>query len=171
MESATPGVKSTKDGWLNRYLQVAHEGETPLSAVAMTRQMPRSLQGSAPASRWAASASSASAAAWTPRLVRNGLRRRRGSGPRWDGGRCVQGDADVVVGRWTLDRIGPRMGSSIRARRSDSRSRRLLGWPRPMSGSRSHSPRAASGTVTSAKAGPPARSRTVSTTSRAASPR
>ena len=49
MESATPGVKSTKDGWLNRYLQVAHEGETPLSAVAMTRQMPRSLQGSAPA--------------------------------------------------------------------------------------------------------------------------
>jgi uncharacterized protein (DUF1501 family) len=49
MESATPGVKSTKDGWLNRYLQVTHEGETPLSAVAMTRQMPRSLQGSAPA--------------------------------------------------------------------------------------------------------------------------
>ena len=49
MESATPGVKSTKDGWLNRYLQVAHEGETPLTAVAMTRQMPRSLQGTAPA--------------------------------------------------------------------------------------------------------------------------
>ena len=49
MESATPGVKSTKDGWLNRYLQVAHERDTPLSAVAMTRQMPRSLQGTAPA--------------------------------------------------------------------------------------------------------------------------
>ena len=49
MESATPGVKSTKDGWLNRYLQVAHEAETPLTAVAMTRQMPRSLQGRAPA--------------------------------------------------------------------------------------------------------------------------
>jgi uncharacterized protein (DUF1501 family) len=49
MESATPGVKSTKDGWLNRYLQVAHEHDTPLSAVAMTRQMPRSLQGTAPA--------------------------------------------------------------------------------------------------------------------------
>ena len=49
MESATPGVKSTKDGWLNRYLQVAHEGESPLTAVAMTRQMPRSLQGAAPA--------------------------------------------------------------------------------------------------------------------------
>jgi uncharacterized protein (DUF1501 family) len=49
MESATPGVKSTKDGWLNRYLQVAGEVETPLTAVAMTRQMPRSLQGIAPA--------------------------------------------------------------------------------------------------------------------------
>lgn len=49
MESATPGVKSTRDGWLNRYLQVAHEAESPLTAVAMTRQMPRSLQGHAPA--------------------------------------------------------------------------------------------------------------------------
>ena len=49
MESATPGVKSTRDGWLNRYLQVAHAGDTPLTAVAMTRQMPRSLQGTAPA--------------------------------------------------------------------------------------------------------------------------
>ena len=49
MESATPGVKSTRDGWLNRYLQFAHEGDTPLTAVAMTRQMPRSLQGNAPA--------------------------------------------------------------------------------------------------------------------------
>src|SRR5262245_22572055 len=49
MESATPGVKSTRDGWLNRYLQIAHEGDTPLTAVAMTRQMRRSLQGTAPA--------------------------------------------------------------------------------------------------------------------------
>ncbi len=28
MESATPGVKSTRDGWLNRYLQVAREAES-----------------------------------------------------------------------------------------------------------------------------------------------
>jgi uncharacterized protein (DUF1501 family) len=49
METATPGVKSTKDGWLNRYLQVAHQHETPLTAVAVARQMPRSLQGTAPA--------------------------------------------------------------------------------------------------------------------------
>ena len=49
METATPGVKSTKDGWLNRYLQVAHEHGTPLTAIALARQMPRSLQGPAPA--------------------------------------------------------------------------------------------------------------------------
>src|SRR5262245_58158901 len=33
METATPGVKSTKDGWLNRYLQVANSHDTPLTAV------------------------------------------------------------------------------------------------------------------------------------------
>jgi uncharacterized protein (DUF1501 family) len=49
METATPGVKSTRDGWLNRYLQVAHPHDTPLTAVAVARQMPRSLQGTAPA--------------------------------------------------------------------------------------------------------------------------
>jgi uncharacterized protein (DUF1501 family) len=49
METATPGVKSTKDGWLNRYLQVAHPSAPPLTAVALARQMPRSLQGPAPA--------------------------------------------------------------------------------------------------------------------------
>ena len=35
METATPGVKSTRDGWLNRYLQVAHTHDTPLTAVAV----------------------------------------------------------------------------------------------------------------------------------------
>ena len=49
MESATPGVKSTRDGWLNRYLQMARDTHDPLNAVALTRQMPRALQGSAPA--------------------------------------------------------------------------------------------------------------------------
>jgi uncharacterized protein (DUF1501 family) len=49
MESGTPGMKSTKDGWLNRYLQLARDAHDPLNAVAMTRQMPRSLQGTAPA--------------------------------------------------------------------------------------------------------------------------
>src|SRR5580765_5750741 len=50
MESATPGVKSTGDGWLNRYLQTRHvEAETPFRAVALTNQLPRMLQGTAPA--------------------------------------------------------------------------------------------------------------------------
>ena len=54
MESATPGVKSTRDGWLNRYLQQTREPGTGTErrsarAVAITPQMPRSLQGPAPA--------------------------------------------------------------------------------------------------------------------------
>src|SRR5512139_259397 len=49
MESATPGVKSTRDGWLNRYLQVrADASHDPLRAVALTAQVPRTLQGPAP---------------------------------------------------------------------------------------------------------------------------
>jgi uncharacterized protein (DUF1501 family) len=50
MESATPGVKSTHDGWLNRYLAASGlMDRNPLRGVALTRQMPRSLQGAAPA--------------------------------------------------------------------------------------------------------------------------
>ena len=50
MESATPGVKSTSDGWLNRYLQSKDDPEqTSFRAVSMTRTMPRVLQGRAPA--------------------------------------------------------------------------------------------------------------------------
>jgi uncharacterized protein (DUF1501 family) len=50
METATPGVKSTGDGWLNRYLQARRvEGATPFRAVALTPQLPRMLQGPAPA--------------------------------------------------------------------------------------------------------------------------
>jgi uncharacterized protein (DUF1501 family) len=50
METATPGVKNTQDGWLNRYLHAReHEHATPFRAVAMASQLPRSLQGMAPA--------------------------------------------------------------------------------------------------------------------------
>jgi uncharacterized protein (DUF1501 family) len=50
MESGTPGVKSTSDGWLNRYLQARHEETaTPFRAVALTAQLPRMLQGHEPA--------------------------------------------------------------------------------------------------------------------------
>ena len=53
MESATPGVKSTRDGWLNRYLSGTGNQEAgtgnPLRGIALTKQMPRSMQGAAPA--------------------------------------------------------------------------------------------------------------------------
>jgi uncharacterized protein (DUF1501 family) len=50
METGTPGIKSTADGWLNRYLQARRvESATPFRAVALTGQVPRMLQGSSPA--------------------------------------------------------------------------------------------------------------------------
>jgi uncharacterized protein (DUF1501 family) len=50
MESGTPGVKSTPDGWLNRYLHAKeHQKATPFRAVALAQQLPRALQGPAPA--------------------------------------------------------------------------------------------------------------------------
>jgi uncharacterized protein (DUF1501 family) len=66
METATPGVKSTADGWLNRLLQAERDRGTaapgvdraagapgvntsPFRAVAITQQLPRMLQGRAPA--------------------------------------------------------------------------------------------------------------------------
>jgi uncharacterized protein (DUF1501 family) len=51
MESGTPGVKGTRDGWMNRYLHAKEHAEksSPFRAVALTPALPRSLQGSAPA--------------------------------------------------------------------------------------------------------------------------
>lgn len=53
MESGTPDRKSTRDGWLNRYLAVSGTCEacrvSPFRAVAMTAQTPRILDGAAPA--------------------------------------------------------------------------------------------------------------------------
>ena len=50
MESATPGVKSTSDGWLNRYLQSKEDPDRSLfRAVAIKKTMPRTLQGRAQA--------------------------------------------------------------------------------------------------------------------------
>ena len=49
MESATPGVKSTTDGWRNRYLRLYPELDaTPFRAVAFAPRVPRTLLGSAP---------------------------------------------------------------------------------------------------------------------------
>ncbi len=51
MESGTPGVKSTTDGWLNRALQAEVTTGKPSAfrAVALGTQVPRTLQGKLPA--------------------------------------------------------------------------------------------------------------------------
>jgi uncharacterized protein (DUF1501 family) len=54
MESGTPGVKSTEDGWLNRALQAQMKMEreakaSPFRAVSLGTALPRTLAGSAPA--------------------------------------------------------------------------------------------------------------------------
>jgi uncharacterized protein (DUF1501 family) len=55
MESGTPDLKGTRDGWLNRYLATRGTCEacasarvSPFQAVAMTTQTPRALAGPAP---------------------------------------------------------------------------------------------------------------------------
>src|SRR5579863_10298935 len=48
MESGTPGVKATEDGWLDRALQtIPEEKASPFRAVAMGPSLPRMLHGSA----------------------------------------------------------------------------------------------------------------------------
>lgn len=50
MESATPGRKGTSDGWLNRYLQSKTDPTNNIfRAVSLTQNMPRVMQGKAPA--------------------------------------------------------------------------------------------------------------------------
>jgi uncharacterized protein (DUF1501 family) len=44
MESGTPGLKATSDGWLNRALQ-RDADPPPLRAVSLTQDLPRSLRG------------------------------------------------------------------------------------------------------------------------------
>jgi len=50
MESGTPGLKSTEDGWLNRAIGGVKEAQpSPFRAVAMGGALPRTLAGSVPA--------------------------------------------------------------------------------------------------------------------------
>ena len=53
MESGTPGVKATPDGWLNRALQAeditSPRTHRPFRAVALGSQVPRTLEGKVPA--------------------------------------------------------------------------------------------------------------------------
>jgi uncharacterized protein (DUF1501 family) len=48
MEIGTPGVKSTADGWLNRYLGEKRSGDSPFRGVAVSPQTPRMLAGAEP---------------------------------------------------------------------------------------------------------------------------
>jgi uncharacterized protein (DUF1501 family) len=45
MESGTPGLKATGDGWLNRSLASAGAKQSPMRAVSMTPDLPRCLRG------------------------------------------------------------------------------------------------------------------------------
>ena len=49
MESGTPGVKSTDDGWLNRAVRQPEPDASPFRAIAMGGTLPRALAGTAPA--------------------------------------------------------------------------------------------------------------------------
>jgi len=48
MEIGTPGIRSTPDGWLNRYLLETRQSESNFRGVAVTAQLPRMLAGRAP---------------------------------------------------------------------------------------------------------------------------
>jgi uncharacterized protein (DUF1501 family) len=45
MESGTPGLKATSDGWLNRSLPAGEAGVSPVRAVAMGSALPRVMRG------------------------------------------------------------------------------------------------------------------------------
>src|SRR5437870_77901 len=49
MESGTPGVKATEDGWLNRALHALPEEKSAFRAIALGPSLPRILSGSEPA--------------------------------------------------------------------------------------------------------------------------
>lgn len=49
MESGTPGVKNTSDGWLNRTLQSGPAADSPFRAIALGTSLPRILSGKASA--------------------------------------------------------------------------------------------------------------------------
>ena len=78
-----PASKSTADGWLNRYLQARRDEATlhdPFRAVSLTQQLPRMLQGTAPAlaiSQIAQFGIRAGSAATSRRVVRGRVRARR----------------------------------------------------------------------------------------------
>ena len=175
MESGTPGVKSTQDGWLNRYLHAReHANATPFRAVALAPQLPRSLQGLEPAL-----AHQPDRPVRHPRrpgdrhgagLVRVGIRGRRRQGAQPHRRPGVRRGEDAEVGR-SRRSISPRTARSIRGPRTAKRCVRSRSSSRRTSASRSRSRKPAAGTRTSTRVPRPASSRSASTTSARASPR
>src|SRR5579863_6735403 len=49
MEAGTPGMKATRDGWLNRAIPADPSSSSPLRAVALGPSLPRTLRGLNPA--------------------------------------------------------------------------------------------------------------------------
>jgi uncharacterized protein (DUF1501 family) len=49
MESGTPGLKATQDGWMNRALPKAQGKVSPVRAVALGQTLPRAMRGTQPA--------------------------------------------------------------------------------------------------------------------------
>src|SRR6476646_7342475 len=49
MESGTPGLKATQDGWMNRALPKIQGKPSPVRAIALGQTLPRSMRGGQPA--------------------------------------------------------------------------------------------------------------------------
>jgi len=49
MESGTPGIKSTSDGWMNRFAGTLPRTDSKFRSVALTQTLPRVLRGASPA--------------------------------------------------------------------------------------------------------------------------
>ncbi|MES2261552.1 MAG: DUF1501 domain-containing protein [Pseudomonadota bacterium] len=75
MESATPGIKSTADGWMNRLLSTLPGASTPTRALSIGPTMPRILAGQAAAINLANGAAGVRAGALDRPLLRDAFDR------------------------------------------------------------------------------------------------
>ena len=157
MESGTPGVKSTQDGWLNRYLQArARRAATPFRAVA--------LDAAAAAHRCRAarrrSPMSQIGAVRHPRrpVERHGRRVVRGASTPRPPTRVLNGtgreafDAIKMLKAADPAKYQPAQRRRLSAQRASARRcSRSRSSSRPTSASRSRSPTSAAGTPTSTR--------------------
>src|SRR5881397_386667 len=124
LESGTPGVKATPDGWLNRYCQ--HDREHQDTPFRASRSTTCGRSACARHSRPRATGSPAPSRSCTP-APRPGCSRHR-PGRRSRPSRCSSA--------WTRASTDPRMRPTIRAGSSEKPSSRSPSSSRPTSGSR-----------------------------------